>query len=86
MNGEVCQVCGKLVIPSSPHTRWQKYCSDECKKKAKRIRDQLQTRKPRIKAVEPPKRKSTLDEDMHEADRLKISYGQLMARRCESGK
>ena len=86
MKDTICAMCGKPVIPSSSYTRHQKYCSDDCRREARRLAAQEGWKRKKESAAVKVKRENTLVVDSMEAARKKISYGQMMARRCESGK
>ena len=85
MKDTICAMCGKPVIPSSSYTRHQKYCSDDCRREARRLTALNCWRRKKESAASTVKRENTLVVDSMEAARKNISYGKLMARRCENG-
>ena len=86
MKDTICAICGKPVAPQYAYTRHQKYCGDECRREAARIKARKYDQRRRELAKASGKTKNTLDEDMMEAERLKISYGKMMAQRYEMAK
>lgn len=78
-----CAYCGGPIMPVSDYTRHKKYCSVECREKARA--EVAETRKDEKaiidRAIARAARQKGLEECVKEASRQGISYGRYMARK-----
>ena len=81
-----CAYCGGPITPSSDQTRHKKYCSVECREKARvEVAETKKDEKAIIdRAIARAARQKGLEECVKEAGRQGISYGRYMARKENS--